>query len=108
MIKIMSNEIDGVNTGILPKIADVGGNRRVSSETPAEQQGEAPKARPADTVALTDNAKLLARIEDAVAEAPEVDAARVDAIKASIQDGSYKIDDRQIADKILRSDVERG
>ncbi|MEL7310334.1 MAG: flagellar biosynthesis anti-sigma factor FlgM [Pseudomonadota bacterium] len=104
----MSNEIDGVNSGGLSKIADVGGNRRVSTDSAPTNQSNADQAQPSDTVALTDNARLLARIEAAVADAPDVDSARVEAVKAAIQDGSYQVDDRQIADKILRSDVERG
>ncbi|MEL7024002.1 MAG: flagellar biosynthesis anti-sigma factor FlgM [Pseudomonadota bacterium] len=104
----MSNEIDGVNSGGLSKIADVGGNRRVSADNAQSKQSNTEQTQANDTVALTDNARLLARVEAAVAEAPDVDSAKVEAVKSAIQDGSYQVDDRQIADKILRSDIERG
>lgn len=104
----MSSDIEGVGSGGLSKIADVASSRRVNSETAPEQQPKENNSRPSDTVALTDGARLLAKVESAVAQAPDVDVERVEAVKAAIQDGSYQIDDQQIADKILRSDVERG
>ena len=104
----MSNEIDGVSAGNLPKIADVSGNRRVDSEKPADSGSAATRQSPDDTVALTANAKLLERVEASLETASDVDVQRVEALKSAIADGSYQIDDRQIADKILRSDVERG
>jgi negative regulator of flagellin synthesis FlgM len=74
-------------------------------------QGEASQAgssasRSGDTVTLTDSARSLQKIEEAVARAPVVDAAKVAAVKQSIQSGTYRIDAGRIAGKLLN--FERG
>lgn len=67
--------------------------------------GTAPAAAPAPTqdtevVTLTDLAARLQRLTDSVAQLPVVDQTRVAALKHSIDNGEYQIDDRQVADKV--------
>jgi len=74
-------------------------------------QGEASQAgasapRSGDTVTLTDSARSLQKIEEAVARAPVVDAAKVAAVKQSVQSGTYQINAGRIAGKLLN--FERG
>lgn len=104
----MANEIDGVSKSGLPKISDVTAARRVDGEKTKGGERTASESRGNDTVALTDGARLMQRVESQLAAAGETDPARVEAIKAEIASGDYQIDDREIADKILRSDRERG
>ncbi|MEM7764365.1 MAG: flagellar biosynthesis anti-sigma factor FlgM [Pseudomonadota bacterium] len=104
----MTNEINGVPPKTLSGITDVSSNRRVSGERP--QSGASDQAAPersSDTVALTDGAKLLARVEAELASAADIDVERVTALKESIATGNYQVDDNAIADKLLRSDAER-
>jgi negative regulator of flagellin synthesis FlgM len=59
-----------------------------------------------DQVTLTDSARSLQRIEDAIAKAPVVDTAKVAAIKQAVSSGTYQIDTGRVADKLLQ--FERG
>ena len=74
-------------------------------------QGEAPAAgaptsKTGDTVTLTDSARSLQKIEEAIAKAPVVNASKVAAVKQSINSGTYNINAGRVADKLLR--FERG
>ena len=55
-----------------------------------------------DTVTLTNSVDQMAKLEELLAQVPEVDSARVDEIKASIADGSYQVDPEKIVDKLLQ------
>ena len=74
-------------------------------------QGEAsaagtPAAQTGDTVTLTDSARSLQKIEEAVAKAPVVNASKVAALKQAIQSGTYQVDAGRVAEKLLQ--FERG
>ena len=72
----------------------------------AKRRPPAGSAATGDTVTLTDSARSLQKIEEAVAKAPVVDAAKVAAVKQAINSGTYKIDAGRVADKLLQ--FERG
>ncbi len=61
-----------------------------------------------DTVDLTERSQLLERLEKTAAKLPTVDQARIDAVKADIAEGNYKIDVDNIADILLRTEDEFG
>jgi negative regulator of flagellin synthesis FlgM len=63
-------------------------------------------ASSSDQVTLTDSARSLQKIEEAIAKAPVVDTAKVAAIKQSVSSGTYQIDTGRVADKLLQ--FERG
>jgi negative regulator of flagellin synthesis FlgM len=74
-------------------------------------QGEASAAsastaQTGDTVTLTDSARSLQKIEEAVAKAPVVNTSKVAAVKQAINSGTYQIDAGRVADKMLQ--FERG
>ena len=71
--------------------------RKVGGATPAPSTA-APKD--GDVVTLTDLAARLQRLTEAVAQLPEVDQTRVAELKGAIDRGEYRIDDRQVADKL--------
>ncbi|MEM7611957.1 MAG: flagellar biosynthesis anti-sigma factor FlgM [Pseudomonadota bacterium] len=104
----MSNDIDGIAKTGLNKIGDVTSGRRVDSDKPQTSERQSSQTARPDTVALTDGARLLERVEAELNAASDVDVKRIDAIKAEIANGNYQIDDRVIAERILRSDQERG
>jgi negative regulator of flagellin synthesis FlgM len=59
-----------------------------------------------DHVTLTDSARSMQKIEEAVAKTPVVNAAKVDSIKQAVQNGTYQIDSGRVAGKLLQ--FERG
>jgi negative regulator of flagellin synthesis FlgM len=82
-----------------------GGNSVVADKSQGEGSAAAP-APNADHVTLTDSARSLQKIEEAVAKTPVVNAAKVAAVKHAISSGTYKIDAGRTADKLLK--YERG
>jgi negative regulator of flagellin synthesis FlgM len=74
-------------------------------------QGEAQAAGAAtsmtgDTVTLTNSARSLQKIEEAIAKAPVINASKVAAVKQAINSGTYQINAGQVAAKLLQ--FERG
>ena len=57
--------------------------------------------RQADSVSLSDEARALAAANKAVAAAPDVREDRIQALKAAIADGTYKVDSRKLARAML-------
>lgn len=104
----MTNDINGVSKPGLPKIADVAKPRSVESEEQPTRRGAERQPGGGDTVALTDGARLLERVAAGIDAAPSVDVAKVESIREELRTGSYQIDDRAIADKLIASDRERG
>jgi negative regulator of flagellin synthesis FlgM len=90
-------------------IAPIKGSNSNGVVTDKSQQGDsaAPAAsQTGDTVTLTNSARSLQKIEETVAKAPVVNAAKVAAVKQAINSGNYQIDAGRIADKLLQ--FERG
>ncbi len=83
-----------------PAVADNAGSD-ASASTPA-----AASPQSADQVTLTASARSLQKIEEAIAAAPAVDAAKVAAVKQALGSGTYQIDAGRVADKLLQ--FERG
>jgi negative regulator of flagellin synthesis FlgM len=83
--------------------ADTAGARRSEAVKPAGQtQGRAAdKTSSADRVDITPSGLLLSKLEEIVQAAPVVDAERVAALKEAIASGTYEIDDRRIAERLL-------
>jgi negative regulator of flagellin synthesis FlgM len=76
-----------------------------------KSQGETSSAnasasKTGDTVTLTDSARSLQKIEEAVAKAPVVNAEKVAAVKQAVNSGTYQIDAGRVAGKLLQ--FERG
>ena len=54
-----------------------------------------------DTVTITSSAAGMLKLEQSLADIPDVDHARVTAIRASIAQGNYHIEADKIVDKLL-------
>ncbi len=106
----MSNRINPMDQGLLGKISDKTGDtgtvRKVSTDAPARGPDQARQTNTGDTVELTNSAKLLERLEKTLASLPEIDDARVEAVKAQIENGEYQIDSEKIVEALLRTDQE--
>ncbi len=81
-------------------------NGVVTDKPQGDAAAAAATAQTGDHVTLTDSARSLQKLEQAAAKTPVVDAAKVATVKQSINAGTYKIDSRRIADKLLQ--FERG
>jgi negative regulator of flagellin synthesis FlgM len=87
---------------------DVGPTRSRALPKP-EQGGESAGARRAekrDAVEITDTAARLKAIEARLAEVPDVDRARVEAVRQKIESGNYRPDADRIAQKLIRMERE--
>jgi negative regulator of flagellin synthesis FlgM len=83
-------------------------NTAVADQSGSDASGTVSTAAPqsSDHVTLTDSARSLQKIEEAIAKAPVVDTAKVAAIKQAVSSGTYQIDTGRVADKLLQ--FERG
>ncbi len=54
-----------------------------------------------DSVQITDQAKRLSSLQEQIKASPDVDMAKVSAIKSAINSGNYKIDGQAIAQKMI-------
>jgi len=69
---------------------------------PSHGRGRASSGNRMDTVSITSTAASLHDIESILTGIPVADAERVDVIRESVADGSYRINPRRIADKLIQ------
>jgi negative regulator of flagellin synthesis FlgM len=104
------NKISGYKATQPPApIKGLKGNTPVADQSGSDaSSGAVSTAAPqsSDHVTLTDSARSLQKIEEAIAKAPVVDNAKVAAIKQAVSSGTYQIDTGRVADKLLQ--FERG
>lgn len=98
----MSNKISGYPTEPLVPIKGSNSNAGVTDKPQGDAAPAPSTAQTGDHVTLTDSARTLQKVEEAVAKAPVVDAAKVASVKKAVQSGTYKIDARRVADKLLQ------
>jgi negative regulator of flagellin synthesis FlgM len=55
-----------------------------------------------EAVHLSDEAQRLQQISDSLRDQPTVNSARVAALKSAIDDGSYQVDSKRVAGKLLK------
>lgn len=67
-----------------------------------------PAPAAADNVSLSPKAQSLARLESKVAQAPDVDRKKVEAIKQSIAEGRYTVNPEKIAKAMLDAEQRGG
>ena len=92
----MVNKIDGVS-GQRPPAAQPS-----SSARPERGEDRAAAGSSSDQLSLTSSAQLLKELGEAVSASPEVDRGRIEAIRQAIADGSYEVDARRVAEKLLK------
>ena len=104
----MPSKISGYTQPVAP-IKGSKGNAAVvdkSGSDASDSTAATAASQSADHVTLTDSARSLQKIEEAIARAPAVDTAKVAAIKQAVNSGTYQIDTGRVADKLLQ--FERG
>jgi negative regulator of flagellin synthesis FlgM len=93
----MSHKIDGLN-GLAGVVSTPGlqvSTRRSSSKDSVSAASEVAP------VQLSQDARQLHDLQAAASSAPEADNPRVEAIRAALANGTYKVDPEQIASKLL-------
>lgn len=76
-------------------------NNAPKAEQNAAQTAKSTASNAGVAVAIGGAARSLSK--EAVNQAPEIDSAKVEAVKASIQDGTFVVNPGAIADKLLSS-----
>ena len=103
----MSDKISGISTAEpVSKPTGSSSNGVVADKSQGEGSAAATAAQTGDHVTLTDSARSLQKIEEAVAKTPVVNADKVAAVKQAINSGTYTIDAGRVAGKMLQ--YERG
>jgi negative regulator of flagellin synthesis FlgM len=101
----VTDKISGISTAE-PVAKPTGSSGGVVADKSQGEGSAAPAAQAKDQVTLTDSARSLQKIEEAVAKTPVVNADKVAAVKHAISSGNYKIDAGRVAGKLLN--YERG
>jgi negative regulator of flagellin synthesis FlgM len=95
----MTNKLTGIDKRPAP-VSSGAPVRRTQDATVSD--GKSSQGQPAGTVSITDSARQLAALEQAVKAMPNVNEARVAEIRKAIQDGRYTVDPEKIADKLMQ------
>lgn len=98
----MTTKIDGLQN----RTVQLGTDKKVSSTSDATATPAKASVAAASPVRITDQARQLAALEQALNEVPEVNEARVAAIRLAIEQGQYEVNPERIADKLLRTERE--
>jgi negative regulator of flagellin synthesis FlgM len=101
-VQDVATKIDGLHNRPTP----IGADRKVSSASDATAAPAQSPVAASSPVRITDQARQLAALEQAVNEVPVVNEARVDAIRLAIEEGRYEVDPERIADKLMRTERE--
>jgi negative regulator of flagellin synthesis FlgM len=92
----MANEISGLRqAGLQPAQARPLANALVGGH--AQTEGERGSS---DMITLTDAARLMHRVEQAIKNAPHLDVERIDRIKQRIASGEYQVNPEELAKRI--------
>jgi negative regulator of flagellin synthesis FlgM len=98
----MSQKIDGnLSANSVARTGSVSSKvstRNVSDDSKVESTSSS------DSLRLTGQATNLQTVQRELSQTPAVDSGRVQSVKNSLQDGSYKIDTQNIANRMLQLD----
>ncbi|WP_426417617.1 flagellar biosynthesis anti-sigma factor FlgM [Aestuariirhabdus sp. LZHN29] len=83
---------------------------RQSGTVGAGQEGQNSVSQPAasrtDSVNLSAEGKSLRQVEEKLSAQPDIDQDRVASIKQALEDGSYQIDARKLADNLFSMETQ--
>ncbi len=96
----MSIDINGITAARVHSPPDESQVKQQIQQQPANT--ETGKSSTADTVSISDNAAQLGKIGNASDAKPVVDTQRVEEVKQAINNGSYEVDPKKIADKMMQ------
>ena len=104
----MANRIKGLDGGSIgPGSSNPIETIRIS--TPVKPAGAESSSKPeADSVHITQSARSLAALSQAVQDTPDIDAGRVAATQQALAAGSYTINPERIASRMLQLELDLG
>jgi len=70
-------------------------------ESRADQKTETTQSATADNIQLSPKAKLMQKAGEAIAKAPDVRQEKVDPLKDAVNEGSYPVDAKKVANSII-------
>lgn len=96
---------------IKPSIQVINNDVGTRTNSDRTQTGKAPPSGSppignTDDLTLTDTARNLIGLQDQLSATTEVDMEKVEAIRAAIADGSYEVDQEQLANNLIQSSLE--
>src|SRR5262245_48516796 len=94
----MANKINGIDG----RPVQVGGGAPVSRVRDTTDGRKPETTVSASNIDVSDTARLLAAVEDKIANTPVVSDARVEAVRKALDEGRYHVDAQRVADKMLR------
>lgn len=102
----MAEKINGVSATLIQSA----NAKPASADRTSDSRSPAPGAARTDstTVNITRDAKLLGELDHALASASDIDAGKIDSIKAAISNGEFEIDAEKIAAALLKFDRDSG
>lgn len=91
------------------KVANGNTSNSQATSSATEQALQAKGSVRQDAVVLTDQAQQLGRVQQRLSNAPTTNQAKVEALKAAIDKGEYKVDSQRVAKKMMsmESDLEK-
>lgn len=91
------------------KVANGNTSNSQAASSATEQALQAKGSVRQDAVVLTDQAQQLGRVQQRLSNAPTTNQAKVEALKAAIDKGEYKVDSQRVAKKMMsmESDLEK-
>lgn len=96
----MSIDINGISSSKVHAPTDDSQLKQAVEKQPASS--DSGKSSVGDTVSLSDNAVQLGKVNNSSISAPVVDAQRVEQVKQAIDNGSYEVDAKKVADKLMQ------
>lgn len=98
----MADRIKGVDAGAIGPSS----GKPIEQVRPSAALGSSAAGTPSsggtDSVHITDSARMLAALSQALQDSPDVDPARVASLQQSIDNGQYGVSSQRIADRLLQ------
>lgn len=88
---------------------NTGTSSQTNSSVAASTADASGKSLPSqDAIVLTNQAQGLATLQQRIKDAPSSNQSRIDALKAAIEKGDYKVDSQRVAQKMVSMESELG
>ncbi len=100
----MAMEINGLNSNQVNTNKARSGQKVAADNAEAKQSNTKAETSSQETVKISPEAQALNRVSQQMETDAPVDSDKVEALRAALADGSYKVDAKSIANKMLESD----
>ena len=102
----MAMEINGLNSNQTNTNKARSGQKVSESNADAKKTNEASANQTGETVKISAEAQALNRVSQEMGLDAPVNQEKVEALRAAVADGSYKVDAQSVARKMLESDTQ--